>query len=113
MITLPVNMHRIYQVRLIMRNVKPQKKHTLHSDTKVCPLCCGEVPVPARWCKHCGRNLPPIESEQSEIQHRNEVYKIITERNSLFGIMHRGKIKLHGLRWEKAQSILAILNSMG
>lgn len=78
------------------------------SNKKTCPLCRGEVPISATWCKHCGRSLPPMNRTKPGTQ---GYYRIVPD-GPMFGVFVNGKILVHGLEFKNAQTIISILNNV-
>jgi len=78
----------------------------------LCPFCSKELPEPTNWCWHCGKDLHGMKMASLKTQHKMDCYEIVADGHR-FGIAFRKEIKIHGLDIKRAESLLAILNSVG
>jgi hypothetical protein len=63
----------------------------------------------ATWCGSCGRDMTFDNQRIYDSSPQSELYEIVPDGET-FGIALRGKIKIHGLELENAQTILEALN---
>jgi hypothetical protein len=76
----------------------------------ICPFCSKKILAAAAWCGSCGRDLP-FENRPDKSSRQYDLYEIVPDGET-FGIALSGKIKIHGLELENAQTILTALNRM-
>lgn len=79
------------------------------ADRKTCPFCRGEIADQSRACE-CGRAPYSMKVAHPQSASR-EVYELVPDGYN-YGISVDGKIKIHGLGFERARRLVELLNSV-
>jgi hypothetical protein len=92
----------------------PRKELGMHGSGKtLCPLCAGETAETRALCRHCGQDLHGMRLAHRRTRPKVDFYTIIPYEEK-FAVAIRGEVLIHsldGADLEKAQGVVAILNS--
>ena len=73
------------------------------SSKSLCYFCRVELFADASACEKCGRNL------RDNLDLLHQPCSVVPD-GSRFGILFKGEIKVHGLSFENAQNLVALMN---